>query len=407
MAFELDKIRADFPILGREVYGKPLVYLDNGATAQKPLRVIDAESRLYRELNSNVHRGVHYLSERSTELYEQARQTVRKFIGAEHREEIIFTAGATAALNTVAYSYGEFAFREGDNIVVSEMEHHSNIVPWQLICERKGVEIRVLPFDDSGEMLIDKLDVLIDDRTKVVAVTQASNVLGTMPDIRRIADAAHAVGAVIVVDGCQGVVHGGVDVRDAGCDFYAFSGHKLYAPNGIGVLYGRRELLELMPPFMGGGDMVSKVTFPKTTFAELPLKFEAGTANYIGAICLAEAMNYIDDIGRSDIARHEQSLLDYATERLSAIDNLRIYGESESKCSIVSFNIEGAHAYDVGMILDKLGIAIRTGSHCADPIMTHYYVQSMCRASMAFYNTIEEIDALSDGIERAKRMLIG
>ncbi len=405
MLLDISKIREDFPILSRTVHGKPLVYLDNGATAQKPRAVIDSAVRIYSELNANVHRGVHFLSEQTTQLYEDARETVRRFLNAASREEIIFTSGATAALNAVAYSYGELAFRNGDNIVVTEMEHHSNIVPWQLVCERKGVEVRVLPFDDRGELLMDKLPGMIDERTRVLAITQASNVLGTMPPLKRAIECAHHAGAVVVVDGCQGIVHGGVDVRDLDCDFYAFSGHKLYAPNGTGVLYGKKELLERMPPFMGGGDMVAKVTFAKTTYAELPLKFEAGTSNYVGTAGLAEAIRYIEGVGLEVIAAHEHKLLAHATESLRGIDGLRIYGESPSKCSIVSFNVDGVHAYDMGMILDKLGIAIRTGSHCADPVMSHYGVGGMCRASMAFYNTTEEIDALREGIERAVKML--
>ncbi len=405
MVLDIDKIREDFPILSRTVHGKPLVYLDNGATAQKPRVVIDSAVRMYSEFNANVHRGVHFLSEQSTELYEDARETVRRFINAASREEVIFTSGATAALNAVAYSYGEQAFRPGDNIVVTEMEHHSNIVPWQLVCERKGVEIRVLPFDDDGELILDKLPGLVDERTRVLAITQASNVLGTMPPLGRIIEYAHRSGAVVVVDGCQGIVHGGVDVRDLDCDFYAFSGHKLYAPNGIGVLYGKKELLERMPPYMGGGDMVAKVTFAKTTYADLPLKFEAGTANYVGAIGLAEAIRYVEGVGLEDMAAQEHKLLSHATELLRGIDGLRIYGSSPSKCSIVSFNVDGVHAYDMGMILDKLGIAIRTGSHCADPVMAHYGANGMCRASMAFYNTIEEIDTLHAGIGMAVKML--
>ncbi len=403
--FEVERIRKDFPILSRRVYGKPLVYLDNGATSQKPACVIECEKRLYETNNANVHRGVHCLSGECTDLYEQAREKVRRFIGASSREEIVFTSGATASINAVAYSYGGAHFRPGDNIVVSEMEHHSDIVPWQIVCGRMGVEIRVLPFDDSGELLIDRLDGLLDGRTRLVAVTQASNVLGTMPDLPLIVRKAHDAGAVVLVDGCQGVVHGGVDVGALGCDFYVFSGHKLYAPNGTGVLYGRRELLEEMPPFMGGGDMVRRVRFSGTTYADLPLRFEAGTSNYIGAICLGEAIGYIESVGAGDIAAHERALLDRATRRLSEIEGLRIYGTSPSKCSIVSFNVEGVHAYDLGMILDKLGIAIRTGSHCADPVMDHYGAAGMARASMAFYNTEAEIDALADGVRRAAAML--
>lgn len=405
MSFDLDKIRKDFPILSTEVYGKPLVYLDNAATAQKPQVVIDNYNMMYKELNANVHRGVHYLSEQSTELYEQARETVRRFINANSREEIIFTSGATASINAVACSYGEMAFTKGDNIIITEMEHHSNIVPWQLVCEKKGVEIRVLPFGDDGELKLEMLAELIDKRTRLLAVTQASNVLGTMPNMEQIISYAHSAGVVVAVDGCQGVVHGGVDVEAMDCDFYSFSGHKLYGPNGIGVLYGKKELLEKMPPFLGGGDMVGKVTFEKTTYAELPLKFEAGTANYIGAIGLAEAIKYLEGIGLADIATHERTLRYSATECLREIEGLRIYGTSPNKCSIVSFNVEGVHGYDMGMILDKLGIAIRTGAHCSDPIMSHYGVQGMCRASFAFYNTISEVEALCAGVAKAVKML--
>lgn len=403
--FDVNKIREDFPILSQKIYGKQLVYLDSGATAQKPVSVIECERMLYSETNANVHRGVHYLSMQCTDLFEQARETVRSFIEAESREEIVFTSGATAAINAVAYSYGELTFQKGDNIVVSEMEHHSNIVPWQLICGRKGVEIRVLPFDEKGELITERLSQLIDDRTKIVAVTQASNVMGTMPELDIIIRSAHDAGAVVLVDGCQGVVHGGVDVSALDCDFYVFSGHKLYAPNGIGVLYGKKELLDRMPPFMGGGDMVKKVSFAGTTFAELPLKFEAGTSNYIGAICLAEAIKYIRRIGTAEISEYEKHLLNYATKNLSAIDGLKIYGTSPTKCSIVSFNIDGVHSYDLGMILDKLGVAIRTGAHCADPVMTHYGVSGMARATFAFYNTESEIDALAAGVTRAAKML--
>lgn len=403
--FDVEKIRNDFPILAQKVYGKPLVYLDSAATAQKPRQVIECESRLYSECNANVHRGVHFLSERTTELYENARRNIAEFIGAASREEIVFTSGATASLNTIANSYGEAFFRSGDNIIVSEMEHHSNIVPWQLVCARKGVEIRVLPFGDDGRLMVERLDSLVDNRTRVVAVTQASNVLGSRPDLSVVVKAAHSVGAVVVVDGCQGVVHGGVDVVRDGFDFYAFSGHKLYAPNGIGVLYGRRELLESMPPFLGGGDMVKKVSFAGTSFADLPLKFEAGTANYIGAICLSEAIDYLRSVGHDNIARQENDLLHYASENMRDIDGLTIYGTRPDKCSIVSFNIEGVHSYDLGMILDKLGIAVRTGAHCADPVMAHYGVQGMVRASFAFYNTRAEADALVAGVKRAVTML--
>ena len=405
MSYNIADIRKDFPILEQQVNGRKLVYFDSGATAQKPLSVIECTDDLIRRYNANIHRGVHHLSGVMTEMYEQARERVREFIGAEHREEVVFTSGATASINLVAYAWSERYLTEGDNVVVSEMEHHSNIVPWQLACERKGAELRVLPFDESGNLRVDMLDELVDDRTKLVAVTEASNTLGTCPDLKPIIDKAHSVGAVVMVDGCQGIVHGGGRVAERGYDFYAFSGHKLYGPTGIGVLYGRKELLEAMPPFMGGGDMVDKVTFAKTTYAPLPLKYEAGTSNFIGAVALAKAIDYVESIGVEAIERHEREILSYMTERLSKIEGLRIYGTTEGKCPIVSFTIEGTHPYDVGMILDKLGVAIRTGHHCAEPVMTHFGVTGMCRASIGMYNTLEEVDILAAGIERAVRML--
>lgn len=403
--FDVEALRGDFPILGRKVNNRELVYFDSGATAQKPLAVIEATDRLMRQYNANIHRGVHHLSGQMTQMYEDAREVVRKFIGAEHSQEIIFTAGATSAINLVAYAWSERFLRQGDNVVVSEMEHHSNIVPWQLAAQRCGAELRVLPFDERGDLIVDMLDSLIDERTRLVAVTEASNTLGTCPDLAPIVAKAHAVGAVVMVDGCQGVVHGGGRVAERGYDFYAFSGHKLYGPTGIGVLYGRKELLEAMPPFMGGGDMVDKVTFAKTTYAPLPLKFEAGTSNFIGAVGLAEAMQYVERIGMDAIEAHEQRVLKAMTERLSAIEGLRIYGQLEHKCPIVSFTIDGTHPYDVGMILDKLGIAIRTGHHCAEPVMTHFGIVGMCRASIGMYNTLGEVEQLALGIERAVRML--
>ena len=402
---DINSIRNDFPILGRKVNGKPLIYLDSGATAQKPECVIEAVNRLHREQNANIHRGVHRLSEEATELYEQARERVRTFIGAEQREEVIFTAGATASINTVAYAWGERFLHAGDNIIISEMEHHSNIVPWQLLTERKGAEIRVLPFEDSGRLMVERLDDLLDEHTRMVAVTQASNTHATRPELRPIIEKAHAVGAHVMVDGCQGVVHGGVDVTSLDCDFYAFSGHKLYGPTGIGVLYGKRELLEQMPPFLCGGDMVDRVSFAKTTYAPLPLKYEAGTANFIGAIGLGEAIEYLRGLDLASIEAYERELTHYAEQQLQQIEGLRIYGTTEDKCSIISFNVEGVHHYDLGMILDKLGIAIRTGQHCAEPVMAHYGITGMCRASIAMYNTREEMDALFKGVERAVRML--
>ena len=405
MSFDINKIRAGFPILSRTVNNRPLVYFDSGATAQKPTVVIEKVDELMRHYNANIHRGVHHLSGRMTDMYEEARERVRQFLGAEHREEIIFTSGATASINLVAHAWSERYLKAGDNIVVSEMEHHSNIVPWQLAAMRHGAELRMLPFDESGELCMEQLDSLIDEGTRLVAVTEASNTLGTCPDLDSIIAKAHAVGAVVMVDGCQGIVHGGGRVAERGYDFYALSGHKLYAPTGIGVLYGRKELLEAMPPFMGGGDMVDKVTFAKTTYAPLPLKYEAGTSNFIGAVALGTAIDYVNSIGMAAIEEHEQMLLQVATERLEQIDGLRIYGKAAHKCPLVSFTVEGTHPYDVGMILDKLGIAIRTGHHCAEPVMTHYGVTGMCRASIGMYNTLEEVETLAKGIERAVMML--
>ena len=403
--FDVEQIRKEFPILEREVYGKRLVYLDSGATAQKPRCVVEKMSELLLHDNANIHRGVHLLSEEMTARYEEAREVVREFIGAECREEVVFTSGATMSLNLVAASWCEKFLHEGDNIVVSHIEHHSNIVPWQLATERKGAELRVIPVADSGALELDALDTLIDERTKVVAVTQASNTLGTCPDLATIIAKAHSVGAIVVVDGCQGVVHGGVDVKALDCDFYAFSGHKLYGPTGIGVLYGKRELLDKMPPYMGGGDMVDKVTFAKTTYAPLPLKFEAGTSNYIGAVGLAEAIKFLQLLNAEEVAEHERAMLDYATEQLLQIEGLRIYGTTEGKAPIISFNVEGCDHYDIGMILDKMGVAVRTGHHCAEPVMARYGTNGVVRASIALYTNKEDIDALVAGVKRAVRML--
>lgn len=405
MGFDVEKIRRDFPMLSQSVYGRPLVYLDSGATAQKPQCVIDTVARMYSAMNSNIHRGVHYFSDQMTALYEDARGRVCRYIGAAAREEVIFTSGATASINLVAYAWCEKFLGAGDNIVVSEIEHHSNIVPWQQAALRKGAELRVVPVDDAGALRLECLDEIIDERTKVVAVTQASNTLGTRPDLRALIDAAHAVGAVAVVDGCQGVVHGGVDVAALGCDFYCFSGHKLYAPTGIGVLYGRREVLEQMPPFMSGGDMVDKVSFERTTFAPLPLRFEAGTANFVGAVGLGEAIAYLEGLDAEAVVRHERELVERATEQLLAIDGLRIYGTTPDKAPIISFTVDGCDHYDIGMILDKTGVAIRTGHHCAEPVMHRFGVNGMCRASFGLYNTTADVDALVAGVRRAVRML--
>ncbi|MBR4850115.1 MAG: SufS family cysteine desulfurase [Alistipes sp.] len=403
--FDVEKIRAEFPILERKVYGKPLTYLDSGATAQKPRCVVKCMEKLLLNDNANIHRGVHLLSEEMTVRYEEAREVVRNFIGAAHREEVIFTSGATMSLNLVASSWCEKFLYEGDNVVVSHIEHHSNIVPWQLATERKGAELRVIPVADDGALELDSLDSLIDERTKIVAITQASNTLGTKPDLAKIIAKAHSVGAVAVVDGCQGVVHGGVDVVAMDCDFYAFSGHKLYGPTGIGVLYGKRELLDKMPPYMGGGDMVDKVSFTKTTYAPLPLKFEAGTSNFVGAIGLAEAIRFLQSLPAEEVEQHEKALLDYATEQLLQIEGLHIYGITADKVPIISFNVEGCDHYDIGMILDKMGVAVRTGHHCAEPTMQRFGTNGVVRASIALYNNKEDIDALVKGVRRAVAML--
>lgn len=403
--FDGRNIVGDFPILSREVYGKRLVYLDNGATAQKPKCVIDNMAMLNGELNANIHRGVHFLSGEMTGLYEHSRERVRALLSAKSTREIIFTSGATASINLVAYSWGNQNIKEGDNVVVSQMEHHSNIVPWQYITESKGAQLRVIPFDDEGSLVMDSLDSLIDSRTKLVCITQASNTLGTRPDLERIIALSHAVGAKVLVDGCQGVVHGGVDVTALDCDFYALSAHKLYGPTGVGVLYGKEEILEQMPPFLYGGDMVNRVSFERTTYAELPLKFEAGTQNFIGAIGLGCAIDYLSQFNPREVELYERELYRKMEDGLSSIAGLRIYGTTRDKCSLASFNVEGVHHSDIGMILDKLGIAIRTGQHCAEPTMKHFGVTGMCRASLAMYNTQDDIDALIAGVDRAVSML--
>ncbi|MEG1553570.1 MAG: cysteine desulfurase [Rikenellaceae bacterium] len=404
--FNIEKIRAEFPILETaKKANKNFAYLDSGATSQKPSCVIEKEKEVYTSFNSNIHRGVHRLSNISTTEYENARQEVATLIGCDDTKEIIFTSGATASLNLVASAWGGTFIKKGDEVIVSEMEHHSNIVPWQLICDRVGATIKVIPFFDNGELDMATFERLLNEKTKVVAVTQCSNVLGTINDIKTICKKAHGCGAIVVVDGCQAVVHQKVNVKSLDCDFYAFSGHKYYAPTGIGVLYGKKELLEAMPPYMGGGDMVAHVSFKETTYAALPLKFEAGTSNYVGAISLAEAIRFVRTVGMDEIMSHEKSLIDYAMAEMSKIEGLKIYGTTPNKDCIISFNIEGIHPYDLGMILDKQGIAIRTGTHCAEPTMTHYGVTGMARASFAMYNTIDEIDRLVGGIKVAIQML--
>ncbi|MDR2882880.1 MAG: SufS family cysteine desulfurase [Alistipes sp.] len=400
--FDITSVREDFPILGRKVYGRPLVYLDSAATAQKPRRVIDAMVALVEGSNANVHRGTHLMADESTSMYEAARETVRGFIGAAEREEIIFTPGATASLNLASRSLCELLVGEGDNVIVGKMEHHSNIVPWQLACLG---EIRPLPFTEEGLYDPKALEALIDERTRVVAVTQCSNVLGTRSNMARIAEIAHRYGVVVVVDGCQGVVHGTTNVRELDCDIYAFSGHKLYGPTGIGVLYGKRELLERMPPVLGGGNMIATVSFTGSKWTELPYKFEPGTPNFVGAVGMAEAIKYIGEFEPGDIERHEAGLLDAATRRLGEIGGLHIHGTAPGKAPIISFTVEGVHGYDLGVLLDKQGVAVRTGTHCAQPLVDHYGSGSMCRASFAMYNTVEEVDALVAGVVKAVSML--
>jgi cysteine desulfurase / selenocysteine lyase len=401
---DIADIRADFPILSTKVYGKPLVYFDNGATTQKPQCVIDAVAEVYKSYNGNVHRGVHFLSDKSSEAYEAARENVRSFINADKREEIVFTSGTTGSINGIAFSFGERYIEPGDEIILSYLEHHANIVPWQMMCARKGAVLRVIPISDDGEVVLGEYYKLLSSKTKLVSVTHVSNVLGTIVPVKEIISAAHSANVPVLIDGAQGIQHGIVDVKAMDSDFYVFSGHKIYGPNGIGVLYGKEKWLSELAPFQGGGDMVDKVTFEKTTYNELPFKFEAGTMNYPGAIGLARALDYVSDIGREEIAKRENELLTYATRRLSSIKDLKIYGESGSKIPTFSFHIKNIHQYDTGMILDKMGIAVRTGTHCAQPVMDRYGIDGTVRASLCFYNTIEEIDALAEGIEKVKIM---
>ncbi len=404
LAKSIEEIRSDFPILSTKAHGKPLVYLDNGATTQKPLQVIRTMEELYRTTNANVHRGVHYLSDRVSERYEAARETVRAFINARDREEIIFTAGTTASINAVAFSFGERFVGEGDEILISGMEHHANIVPWQMLCERKRAKLKIIPFSDEGVLDLEAYRRLITDRTRIVAVTHVSNVLGTVNPVKEIVAEAHRHGIPVLVDGAQGIQHGLVDVTDIDCDFYVFSGHKVYGPNGIGVLYGKADVLNELPPYQGGGDMVANVTFEKTTYNVLPFKFEAGTTNFTGAIGLAAALDYLSALGREAVAEREQILLTMATAGLSAIEGLHIYGTAPHKVSVISFLPGTIHQYDAGMILDKMGIAVRTGTHCAQPLMERYGISGNIRASIAFYNTEEEIEALVKGVRKVTEM---
>lgn len=398
--------RGDFKILDQKIYGRPLVYLDNAATTQKPQVVIDTLKAYYETINSNIHRGVHYLSQRATDEFEAAREAVRRFINARHAYEIIFTRGATDSMNLVAASFGRTFLHEGDEIVVSEMEHHANIVPWQFLCEDRGCVLKVLHFNEKGELCIEQLDQLITPKTKIVAVTHVSNSLGTVNPVKQIVEIAHKKGVPVLLDGAQAVSHCKVDVQALDCEFYCFSGHKMYAPMGIGVMYGKEEWLNKMKPYQGGGEMIKQVTFAKTTYNDLPFKFEAGTPSVGDAMGLKAAVEYMENIGIENIAAYEKELLDYAEERLSSIEGLRIYGQAAQKAAIVSFNIDKIHPSDIGAIIDKLGVAVRTGHHCTQPIMDHFGIPGTVRASFALYNDKKEIDDLYEAVYRAKNMLL-
>ena len=402
--FDVQKIRADFPILSQKVNGKPLVYFDNGATSQKPQVVIDAISKYYSEINANIHRGVHTLSQLATDAYEISRNTVQKHLNAKHNHEIIFTSGTTFGINLVANGFGSL-LKAGDEVMVSALEHHSNIVPWQFLCERTGARLVVIPMNLKGELIMSEFDKLLSDRTKIVAVNHISNALGTVNPIEYIIKKAHQVGAAVLIDGAQATPHLKPDVQDLDCDFYVFSGHKICAPTGVGILYGKEEWLRKLPPYQGGGEMIAEVTFEKTTYADLPHKFEAGTPNISGGIVLGTAIDYMNSIGFENIASYEQELLEYGTKRLLEIEGLTIYGTSENKASVISFNIAGIHPYDIGTIIDKLGIAVRTGHHCAQPIMNFFNIPGTIRASFAFYNTKEEIDIFVEAVKKAHMML--
>ncbi len=402
--YDINQVRKDFPILSREVYKRPLVYLDNAATTQKPRAVVEAIADEYYSVNANVHRGVHYLSQQATDLHEAARETVRAFINARTTAEVIFTRGTTESLNLVAYAYGEAFLHEGDEVIVSVMEHHSDIVPWQLLRDRKGIVLKVIPMTDEGVLDLEAYEALFTEHTRLVCVAQVSNVLGTVNPVCEMAATAHAHGAHILVDGAQSVPHFKVDVQELGCDFLVFSGHKVYGPTGIGVLYGREELLEKMPPYQGGGEMIARVTFEKTTYERLPFKFEAGTPDYVGSHALAVALNYVSGLGMDQIAAHERELTAYAMARMAEIEGMHLYGTAPGKDAVVAFNVGDIHPLDLGTLLDRLGIAIRTGHHCAQPLMQRCGVEGMARASFALYNTKEEIDALVAGIERVRKM---
>ncbi len=403
-SLDVESVRADFPILQQEVHGKPLVYLDSAATSQKPRGVIDAIARYYLDDNANVHRGVHLLSERATRAYEAAREKVQRFVNAAHAHEIVFVRGTTEAINLIAQTYGRTRVRAGDEIVITVMEHHSNIVPWQMLCEEKGAMLRVAPMDDDGTLRVDELERLIGPRTKLVALGHVSNALGTIHPVHRIIEMAHRKKVPVLLDGAQAVPHLAIDVQSLGCDFYAFSGHKLFGPTGIGVLYGRSELLEEVPPWQGGGDMISSVSFEKTTYNKLPYKFEAGTPDIAGAVGLGAAIDYVSDLGLDAIAAYEHDLLSYATDALRKVPGLRLIGTAEEKASVLSFLLGEVHPHDIGTVLDREGIAIRTGHHCAQPLMRRLGIAATARASLAFYNRREDVDALVAGLHKVREV---
>lgn len=401
---DLQKIRADFPILSQKVNGKPLVYFDNGATSQKPQVVIDAIEKYYQEINANIHRGVHTLSQLATDAYELSRGKIQQHINAKHAHEVMFTPGTTHGVNLVANGFASL-LKSGDEVLVSALEHHSNIVPWQMLCERTGASLKVIPMNEKGELILSEFDELLSDKTKIVTVNHISNALGTINPIKHIIDKAHEFGAAVFIDGAQAVPHLKPDVQALDCDFYAFSGHKMCGPTGTGILYGKEAWLNKLPPYQGGGEMIKEVTFEKTTYADLPHKFEAGTPNIAGGIVLGTAVDYMNSIGFENIQAQELALLEYGTQRLLEIEGLRIFGTSENKTSVISFNIDGIHPYDIGTIIDKLGIAVRTGHHCAQPIMNFFEIPGTIRASFSFYNTKEEIDSLVEAVKKAKMML--
>ena len=401
---DLSKIREDFPILGRTVYNRPLVYLDNGATTQKPRCVVDAITDEYYSVNANVHRGVHFLSQKATELHEASRETVRKFINARSTNEIVFTRGTTESINLLAYSFGEAMMKEGDEVIISTMEHHSNIVPWQLLAQRKGIRLRIIPITDEGELVMEEYERLFNEKTRLVSVMHVSNVLGTVNPVRRIIDTAHSHGVPVLIDGAQSTPHFAVDMQELDCDFFAFSGHKIYGPTGVGVLYGKEEWLDRLPPYQGGGEMIKNVSFEKTTFNELPYKFEAGTPDYVATHALAKALDYVSEIGMDNIQRHEQELTRYATERMAEIPGMRFIGTAPGKDAVISFLVGDIHHLDMGTLLDRLGIAVRTGHHCAEPLMRRMGIEGTVRASFGLYNTKEEVDILIAGIDRVRKM---